>query len=125
MASISDSGNSIKFANTQDLIIDISFPQIVPMVDTNDGDLLVQHSFILDPYVLLIRNDATCVILKTNANGELDEMPLGSLIRENPWRSGCLYATKDKSPSTLLCLLSVGGTLLVSIADRKVCNFNH
>lgn len=83
-----------------------------------------------DPYVLLIRNDQSLMVLRVEENGDLDEVERRGGVLENKWVSGSLYedsndvlrleesAGSDDSDedvgNVLLFLLSNGGGLQVS-----------
>lgn len=100
---------------------DLSFPQIFPVSDESSdaededaGSHHVMHSCISDPYVLLVRQNGSCLILKASEKGELDELDTGGLIRNTQWASGTIYSPQDGPNSVLIFLLSMEGALHVS-----------
>lgn len=66
---------------------------ILPMQDEETGaEPRVLHASICDPYLLLIRDDASVFIAQMNADDELEEVekPEG-VVTSTKWISGCLY----------------------------------
>ena len=84
-----------------------------------------------DPYVLLIRDDLSVMILRADESGDLDEVERGEAIAENKWLSGSLYEdsndvlrlesgddSEDEAGNVLLLLLSsIGGLQVGSICS--------
>lgn len=67
---------------------------ILPMQDEETGaEPRVLHASISDPYLLLIRDDASAFIAQMNSDDELEEVekPTG-ILTSIKWASGCLYA---------------------------------
>ncbi|KAG6063323.1 hypothetical protein E4U32_001379 [Claviceps aff. humidiphila group G2b] len=112
---------------------DLGLSQILPMLDEETGaEPRITSASIVDPYLLLIRDDSSVFLAQIDNNNELDEMakpdgPLKSL----KWSSGCLYydtqgafqATAgergpDGAHRIMMFLLSSTGALHVySLAD--------
>jgi cleavage and polyadenylation specificity factor subunit 1 len=78
-----------------------------------------------DPYVLLIRDDFSAMIL-TEDGGDLDEVTKGNALKQGKWLSGSLYEdsndvlrlefpeeSEDEAGNVLLFLLSITGGLQV------------
>lgn len=87
------------------------------MDESGETELKVQHSAILDPYVLIIRDDASCSLLFADQKGELDEVEHGQFVRDTKWTSGCLHRPSDADPAIYAFLLSMEGVLHVSALD--------
>ena len=86
---------------------------------------VVSASF-ADPYVLLIRDDLSAVILTEDESGDLDEVARGEAFRKSKWLSGSLFEdsndilrleypedSDDEAGNVLLFLLSAAGGLQV------------
>lgn len=88
------------------------------MIDeATETELKVQHSSILDPYILIVRDDSSCIVLQTDRKGELDEVEVGKTLKEGSWMSGCLHTSRDGSSSILAYLLGVDGNLTVRASN--------
>lgn len=87
---------------------------------------IISASF-ADPYVLLVRDDASVMILKADESGDLDEIERGDELLITKWLSGSLYEdaddsfrlgpddeTEDDTANVLMFLLSADGGLYVS-----------
>ena len=96
---------------------------------THDDPKVVGASF-AEPYLLLLRDDSTIVILKADDAGELEEVESQSMLAGGKWVSGSLFDDSndvfrlesneedmdDEGGSILLFLLNIDGGLLVSAA---------
>ncbi|KAG5972297.1 hypothetical protein E4U55_000857 [Claviceps digitariae] len=72
---------------------DLGLSQILPMLDEETGaEPRITSASIVDPYLLLIRDDSSIFIAQIDSNNELEEVvkPEGPL-RSLKWLSGCLY----------------------------------
>ncbi|KAL1982296.1 hypothetical protein VTN96DRAFT_1454 [Rasamsonia emersonii] len=71
----------------------LGLAQIYPVwdEDTSDERIAVSASF-ADPYLLILRDDASVLLLQADESGDLDEVPLNDEISSKSWLSGCLYA---------------------------------
>lgn len=80
-----------------------------------------------DPYVLLIRDDSSAMILRADESGDLEEVEQGEAILNGKWLSGSLYEdsndvlrleagedSEDEAGNVLMFLLSAEGGLQVS-----------
>lgn len=80
-----------------------------------------------DPYVLLVRDDSSVMILRADESGDLDEVEQGEAVVGGKWLSGSLYEdsndalrleagddSEDEAGNVLMFLLSAGGGLQVS-----------
>jgi cleavage and polyadenylation specificity factor subunit 1 len=96
------------------------------MSDASDERTAVSASF-ADPYLLILHNDFTLLILQADESGDLDEVLISEEISSRKWLSGCLYTdnlsifspidTVDRSitsDSIFLFLLSLDCKLFVS-----------
>lgn len=94
--------------------------------ETGAEPKIVSASF-ADPYVLLIRDDASICVVKCDESNELEEMDRGDALLATKWLSGCLYSDvygvfaatpTNESPSeienTFMFLMSTEGGLHVS-----------
>jgi len=108
---------------------DLSLSQIVPMLDEEtNAEPRVNSASIADPYLLLVRDDASIYVAEIDNNLELEELEKeGKALVTTKWLAGCLYidtskvfaeevAAKKGKPkdSVLMFLLSAGGALHVS-----------
>lgn len=86
----------------------------------------------IDPYLVIIRDDLSVLLLQADESGDLDEIPLSNEISSSQWRSGCLYhdnsqsfsvagsSSKDTSEGeVLLFLLNLEYKLSVGGRQRK------
>ncbi|KID78715.1 Protein cft1 [Metarhizium brunneum] len=72
---------------------DLGLSQILPMLDEDTGaEPRATSASIVDPYLLLIRDDSSIFIAQIHSNNELEEVlkPDGTL-KSTKWASGCLY----------------------------------
>jgi cleavage and polyadenylation specificity factor subunit 1 len=85
--------------------------QIYPLWDEDTGDerTAVSASF-ADPYLIILHNDSTLLILQADESGDLDEVLIGEEISSKKWSSGCLY--KDN-----LAIFSP-----IDVADRSIAS---
>ena len=108
--------------------------QIYPVwdEDTSDERVAVSASF-TDPYLVIIRDDSSVLLLQADESGDLDEVPLSNEISSPQWRSGCLYHDNSQSFSVagsspkgssegevLLFLLNLEYKLLVGRRAKKI-----
>ena len=100
--------------------------------DENDAEpaKVVSASF-ADPYVLLIRDDLSAVLLTEDESGDIDEVARGEAFRRGKWLSGSLFEdsndilrleypeeSDDEAGNVLLFLLTAVGGLQV----REISN---
>lgn len=76
---------------------DFGLTQILPMLDEETGaEPRVDSASIADPYLLLVRDDASVSITKIDKNLELDELEKEDpALSSTKWATGCLY--EDRS----------------------------
>ncbi|MCJ1464049.1 mRNA cleavage and polyadenylation factor subunit [Pseudocyphellaria aurata] len=101
--------------------------QIFPMTDDATGaEPKVISANFSDPYVLLVRDDFSVMVLRADESGDLDEVEQGEAVREEKWISGSLYEdsndvlrletgydSEDEAGNVLMFLLSGGGGLQI------------
>lgn len=93
---------------------------------TGTESKVISASF-ADPYVILIRDDFSILVLKADEKGDLDEVEQGDLVLGPKWLSGSLFEdsndifrletdddSEDEAGNVLAFLLSKGGGLHVS-----------
>jgi cleavage and polyadenylation specificity factor subunit 1 len=83
------------------------------MIDEEtDNELKIKSSSFCEPYLLVIREDFSAVVLQMDASGELDEVEQGEAMSKTQWISGCVYKAVD-TPKAAVYLLDMKGTLNV------------
>ncbi|KAI0108935.1 CPSF A subunit region-domain-containing protein [Nemania sp. FL0031] len=75
---------------------DFGLSQIVPMLDEETGaEPRIEYASIADPYILLVRDDASVFIAKMDNNMELEELEKeDASLSSKRWITGCLYEDK-------------------------------
>ncbi|KAJ5936428.1 hypothetical protein N7454_005063 [Penicillium verhagenii] len=81
---------------------DLGLAQIYPVwdEDTDEERTAVSASF-ADPYLAILRDDASLLLLQTDASGDLDEVSLSDEMNKSKWHSGCLYFDEHQSFNAL------------------------
>ncbi len=75
-------------------LTDLGLSQILPMVDEDTGaEPRVLCASITDPYILLVRDDASVLVAEMNRDCELEEIEKeeGGVLASTKWMAGCLY----------------------------------
>lgn len=113
---------------TREQMIDLGLAGIFPMADEETGaePKVVSASF-ADPYLLVIRDDSSMLLLCCDTHGDLDEVERSPELRSARWSSGSLYLDsrkafssisgqkeKNKQDTTFMFLLSTRGGMHVS-----------
>lgn len=104
--------------------------QIYPVwdEDTSDERMAVSARF-ADPYLAIIRDDSSLLLLQSDDSGDIDEVDLKEDITAQKWLSCCLYRDQARifSPSgaisegdLCLFLLSSDSKLFVSTFPIQV-----
>jgi cleavage and polyadenylation specificity factor subunit 1 len=84
---------------------------------------IVKASF-ADPYMLLLRDDGSIVVMNCDEDNEIEELEIGDALPATKWLSGSLYGDKSgffstrsgsEQGSVMMFLLSSDGGLHVSI----------
>ncbi len=84
------------------------------MVDeANDTELKIVHSHFCDPYLLIIRNDSSALVLEANERGEISELEGGDGLLATKWLSGSVHKPAAVKVTTLIYVLSDDGALHV------------
>lgn len=94
--------------------------------DTTGAEPKVFSAAFADPYVLLLREDLSIMVLKADESGDLDEIEQGKASRDTKWLSGSLYEdsndvlrlesddeNEDEAGNVLMFLLNSQGGLEV------------
>ena len=110
-------------------ISDLGLAQIYPLTDieSDAGPKVIRASF-ADPYVLLIRDDSSAIVLTADENGDLDEISQSEPFKAGNWLSGSLYEdsndvlrleypeeSEDEAGNVLMFLLNARGGLHVRL----------
>lgn len=119
-----------------DALLGFGLAQIVPMTDEATGaEPKVLRASFADPYVLLIRDDTSVLLLRAEESGDLDEIELGPSLQKKEVRSGTLYEdtndnfrlefedSDDEAGNVLMFLLTKGGGLQVCQAVYRKSRF--
>ena len=98
--------------------------------DTTGAEPKVSSASFADPYVLLLRDDTSILVLKADESGDLDEIEQAKASRKIGWLSGSLYEdsndvlrletddeTEDEAGNVLMFLLNTQGGLEVGHFD--------
>ncbi|KAJ6109745.1 hypothetical protein N7486_001980 [Penicillium sp. IBT 16267x] len=107
---------------------DLGLAQIYPMwdEDTDEERIAVSASF-ADPYLAILRDDSSLLLLQTDASGDLEEASLSDEMSMLKWHSGCLYHDKHQSFSALHSKSSVTERnilLFLLSTEHKLSIFN-
>lgn len=74
-----------------------------------------------DPYLVILRDDATLLILQADASGDLDEVTLPEEINEARWLSCSLYRDTQSFFSSSASAENAGSFLLYALnSDCKL-----
>lgn len=100
--------------------------------DVTGAEPKVFSAAFADPYVLLLRDDLSIMILKADESGDLDEIEQEEASRERKWLSGSLYEDsndvlrlesddddEDEAGNVLMFLLNIQGGLEVGFFNPK------
>jgi cleavage and polyadenylation specificity factor subunit 1 len=112
-------------------LTDLGLAQILPMYDDDTGaePIIIGASF-ADPFLLLIRDDASIFVVQCDDNNELEEVEKeDQSLLSTKWVTGCLYSDstgifandkeqKHNSQNCLMFLLSATGALHVSFFEQ-------
>ena len=85
------------------------------MFDENEEiELKVLHASFLDPFLVVVRDDYSILVLKADASGELDVLPQCDQLKKGKWVSSSLHRRTVENSEAMLYLLSDQGAMLVS-----------
>lgn len=103
------------------------------MLDEETGaEPRVTSASIVDPYLLLIRDDSSLLLAQIDSNNELEEVEkMDATLQNTKWHAGCLYADtegafqfnandKGETEKIMMFLLSSTGALHVSICPSQI-----
>ncbi|KAL7808025.1 CPSF A subunit region domain-containing protein [Trichoderma gracile] len=105
---------------------DLNLIQILPMLDEETGaEPRAVSASIVDPYLLIIRDDGSVFLAQIDSNNEIEEMEkTDSSLTSTKWVAGCLYkdtkgifqssygdSTKQTSEAVMMFLLNSTGAL--------------
>ena len=112
--------------------------QIWPIVDEDAGaEAKVVNVGFATPYVLIVKDDSTILLLKADKKGELDEMDLPLKVANGRFLSASIYddylcalsprrkSTAKQSEHVLALLDQVGSLILYSLLDLNHAFFHH
>lgn len=83
------------------------------MEDENGSELRIISASFADPYILVIRDDSSVIILQADANGEMEEIDRGDTLLSTKWLSGCIHQSPSTGDKALAYLLTAEGGLHV------------
>ncbi|KAB2573936.1 Cleavage/polyadenylation specificity factor A subunit [Lasiodiplodia theobromae] len=92
---------------------ELGLDQILPMEDENGSELRIVSASFADPYILVLRDDSSVIILQADANGEMEEIDRGDALLSTKWLSGCIHQSPTTGDKALAYLLSAEGGLHV------------
>lgn len=110
-------------------LIDLGLAQILPMFDDETGaEPKIVSASIADPFLLLLRDDASIYVAQSGSDNELEELEkIDDVILTTKWLSGCLYTDTSgmfasiqtdkglrEGENVMMFLLSADGSLFVS-----------
>lgn len=113
-------------------MLDFALAQIWLIVDEeNDAHAKAISASFADPYVVIVKDDHSILLLKADKNGELDEVDLGSHVSNDKHISASLYTDRQgifvgqirqgmpiqTQTLTILALLSPEGALSIYSVD--------
>jgi cleavage and polyadenylation specificity factor subunit 1 len=104
------------------------------MLDEETGaEPRVTSASIVDPYLLLIRDDSSLLLAQIDSNNELEEVEkMDATLQNTKWHAGCLYADtkgafqlgdKVEAEKIMMFLLSSTGALHVSVAVLQIYSY--
>jgi cleavage and polyadenylation specificity factor subunit 1 len=118
--------------------LDLGLAQIYPIWDEDtDEERLATSASFEDPYLAILRDDSSLLVLQADDSGDLDEVSLPDEIVSSKWRSSCLYHDKHQAfsgfsplPNTaegnvLMFLLSMDNKLSVSLCSLLSLQFQR
>ncbi|KAF2085680.1 hypothetical protein K490DRAFT_46246 [Saccharata proteae CBS 121410] len=92
---------------------ELSLDQILPMEDENGAELRIISASFADPYILILRDDSSVIVLEADSKGEMEEIDRGDALLASKWLSGAIYRSAYTNDKALLYLLSAEGGLQV------------
>lgn len=83
------------------------------MEDENDQELRIISTSFCDPYIMVLREDSSVIVLQADSNGEMEEIDRGDALLSTKWLSGCIHKSASTGNKPLVYLLSAEGGLHV------------
>lgn len=84
------------------------------MVDeASDTELKIVHACFYDPYLLILRDDLSAIVLQLDGKGELDELERSEELVNTKWSAGSLHKPIASQSEIVLFLVSNEGALQV------------
>lgn len=66
--------------------------QIYPVWDEDTSDeRMALSASLADPYIAILRDDSTLLLLQADDSGDLDELDMSDILGNEKWLSCCLY----------------------------------
>lgn len=89
---------------------ELGLVQMLPMTDEEtDAELKILHTSFCDPYVLVLRDDSSVQVLKTQKGSELEIIEPNNDFASTKWLSACLYSGTLTSYETAAFMLGPEG----------------
>ncbi|KAF2836291.1 hypothetical protein M501DRAFT_997028 [Patellaria atrata CBS 101060] len=93
---------------------ELGLSQILPMEDeATDVELKIVSVSFSDPYLLVLRDDSSVIILQVDDKGEIEEVDKGDGITNTKWISGNIYSSPWTNNKAIALLLNAEGGLHV------------
>ena len=102
---------------------EVKLAQILGMVDEeSEAELKVRDASFLDPFVLIVRDDGSAIVLKVDQKGELEELDKSQPFTSTQWKSGSLHLWGCEGTEASLFMLTEKGGLQVSFQSTPAQN---
>ncbi|KAK8181710.1 CPSF A subunit region-domain-containing protein [Phyllosticta capitalensis] len=92
---------------------ELGLEQMLVMEDENDQELRIISTSFCDPYIMVLREDSSVIVLQADSNGEMEEIDRGDALLSTKWLSGCIHKSASTGNKPLVYLLSAEGGLHV------------
>ncbi|KAI9651795.1 MAG: mRNA cleavage and polyadenylation factor subunit [Alyxoria varia] len=88
--------------------------QLLAMFDENEEtELKVIHASFLDPFLVVVRDDYSILVLKADSSGELDVLPQCKQLKKGRWVSSSIHRRTTEKSEAMLYLLSDQGAMFM------------
>ena len=99
---------------------ELNMEQIIPMEDEDSGaELRVISASFADPYLLILREDSSVKLFKTNETGELEEVEC-STLSATKWLTASLFKSSSLPDIFAFLLMPEGGLQVCHFTERNV-----
>lgn len=91
---------------------DLALSQIIPMVDDEtDAELSIMHISLADPWISVLRDDGSLLVLRVDEQGDVEplDLPPSLVGSDRSWQSSCIYA----------------GSLIDGLTEPALVTFNN